>query len=159
MSMSATNNFSEQFLEYFPCHYSHHGPFTCQFPQRDRVWTPEMKKVVFHEIDEKNHTTVKIAAYLQVNEQRLKNLKSTIREKGHFRPFVGRPVKLDAIAEHTIVDAVKKGVETLTPLKKTQIFETFFLKMFKRLISDSEVAVKGAQLAEQLQIVSSIGPI
>ncbi len=108
MSMSATNNFSEQFLEYFPCHYFHHGPFTCQFPQRDRVWTPEMKNVVLHEI--------------QVNEQRLNNRKSTIREKGHFRPFVGRPVKLDAIAEHTIVDAVKKGVETLTPLKKNTDF-------------------------------------
>eukprot|EP01040_Poterioochromonas_malhamensis_P010097 gene10097-10976_t len=88
--MSETKDFSERFLDYFPC-YSHHAPFHCQNSQRGIFWTPDMKEVILHEVDQLNHTMREISAYLQVHEQRIKNLKKSKKDGDHFSLGRGRP--------------------------------------------------------------------
>ncbi len=88
--MSETKRFTERFLDYFPC-YSHHGPFHCQNSQRGIIWTPDMKEVILNEVDQQNYTMREISAYLQVNEQRLRNLKKSKKDGDHFCLGRGRP--------------------------------------------------------------------
>eukprot|EP01040_Poterioochromonas_malhamensis_P013694 gene13694-15094_t len=109
--MSETKNFSERFLEYFPC-YSHHAPYHCQNSERGNFWTPDMKEVILNEVNQQNHTMREISAYLQVHEQRLKNLKNSKKDGDHFCLGRGRPS--NSAKQSIVEDGVKSHLERVT---------------------------------------------